>query len=88
MLLDSAAEHTVKHIGQTGGLGSIHFREWWLKMEYDGFHVGVLIFEFVWATGGRALHFVLLHPSRISLSKNFVGEESQEREEVAEMCCW
>lgn len=27
MLLDSAADYTVNHIGQTGGLGSIDFRE-------------------------------------------------------------
>lgn len=86
MLLDSAADYTVKRTRQTGGLGSIRFRELRLKMEYDGFEIVVLVLEFVWAPGGRSWHFALSYPSCVSLSRHFVREESLQREEVVEMC--
>lgn len=57
-------------------------------MEDDGVDIGVLIFEFVCGPQVEGLAAVLLHPSCISLSKNFVREESQQREHVGEMCCW
>lgn len=56
MLLDSAADYTIKYTGQTGRLDSINFRERRFQMEYDSFEVGILIFEFVWASGGRSWH--------------------------------
>ena len=47
MLLGSATDYTFKHTGHTGRLGSINFRARQLRMEYNGFEVGLLIFEFV-----------------------------------------
>lgn len=85
MLLDSATDYTVKHTGQTWRRGSINFRERQLRMEYNGFEVGFLIFEFVWAPGGIFWHCVLLYPPCISLSRCFIREESQQREEVVEL---
>lgn len=52
MLLDSPADSTVKHIGQTGGLRSVNFRERQVQVEYDGFEGAALLFEFAWAPGG------------------------------------
>lgn len=54
MLLASAAYYAVKHTEQSEGLHSINFREGQLNMEYDGFEVGILISESVWAPNGRS----------------------------------
>lgn len=49
MQLDSAADYTVKHTEQSEGLASINFKRWHLNRGYDGFEVGVLISESLWA---------------------------------------
>lgn len=55
MQLDSAADYTVKHTEQSEGLASINFKRWHLNRGYDGFEVGVLISESLWAPDGRSL---------------------------------
>lgn len=87
VLLDCAADYTVKQAAGTGRLGSINFRggdsKW--NIEYVGFEVGVLIF--VWAPGVRTWHYVLLYPSCTSLNRRPILQDSHQRREAVEMCC-
>lgn len=87
MLLDCAADYTVKQAGGTRRIDSINFRggdsKW--NMGSDGLEVGVLIV--VWAPGGRTWHYVLLYLSCISVNRCPLLQNGYQREEVVEMCC-